>query len=122
VQGSKENDMFDLSGLTTERAPGDEFSLPFKMALLDRRVRMPLEWLAESVRTETGERVSVEDLQRFAAYGWFPLTAGVERDAAGPGVYLYTHREWACTWDLSDSATPPRSCEERATGRGRVLA
>lgn len=51
--------MFDMSGLTTEPAPGEEFSPPFKMALFDRRVRMPLEWLVESVRTETGERVSV---------------------------------------------------------------
>ncbi len=28
--------MFDLSELTTEPAPGEEFSPPFKMALFDR--------------------------------------------------------------------------------------
>ena len=52
--------MFDLSKLTTEPAPGEEFSSPFKMALFDRRVRMPLEWLAESVATEAREPVRTD--------------------------------------------------------------
>lgn len=81
--------MFDLSELTTEPAPGEEFSPPFKMALFDRRVRMPLEWWVESVRTEAGECVSVDDLRRFAADGWFPLAAIADGNTE-PGVYLYT--------------------------------
>jgi hypothetical protein len=82
--------MFDPSGLTPNPARGQESSLPFKMALCDRRVRMPLEWLADGVATETGEHVSVQGLRRFAADGWFPLTVGADGDAAEPGVYLST--------------------------------
>jgi hypothetical protein len=81
--------MFDLNELTAEPAPGEEFSPPFQMALFDRRVRMPLEWLVESIRAESGEDVSVEDLRRFAADGWFPLADAVGGNRE-PGVYLYT--------------------------------
>lgn len=81
--------MIDLNGLTAEPAPGEEYSPPFKMALFDKRVRMPLEWLVESVRTEAHEDLSVQDLRNFAADGWFPLADAV--DGGGePGVYLYT--------------------------------
>ena len=51
--------MFDLSGLTTEPAPSEKFSPSSKMAFFDIRVRMPLDWLVESVRTETGERYRI---------------------------------------------------------------
>ena len=78
--------MFDLTELAPEPAPGEEFSPPFQMALFDRRVRMPLEWLAKSVSTEIGVQVSIEDLGRFAADGWFPLTNGVKGVAEKPGV------------------------------------
>jgi hypothetical protein len=81
--------MFDLNELTTEPSPGEEFSPPFQMALFDRRVRMPLEWLVDSVKTETGRHITIDDLRRFAADGWFPLVKVV--DGSGePGVYLYT--------------------------------
>jgi hypothetical protein len=81
--------MIDLSGLTAEPAPGEEFTPPFTMALFDRRVRMPLEWLVEAVRTESGQVVTTEDLKRFAVDGWFPVVpiADGSREA---GVYLYT--------------------------------
>lgn len=81
--------MIDLSGLTTELAPGEEFLPPFQMALFDRRVRMPLEWLVESVRTESGQHVTIDDLRRFAADGWFPLVNATD-GSEEPGVYLYT--------------------------------
>ena len=110
--------MFDLSGLTTEPAPSEEFSPSFKTALFDRRVHMPLDCLVESVRTETGERVSVEDLQRFAADGWFPSGQNT-RTPSGSAVCTCTittrgiiqaRRSCCCSQPATSCLSPSARC------------